>query len=332
MEKLLSRGAKHFKFVDRTFNLKPSFALAIVEFFRERWFEGLFLHFEMVPDRMPEEILESIAKFPPGAIQFEVGLQTLNPKVAANIHRRTNLEKAERNIRYCSTQTGVHIHSDLIVGLPGEDIHSFQAGFDRLVGWEPHEIQVGILKRLQGTPIAMNEQLIFSDEPPYTILKTPDMSFETIEMMRRFAKHWDIFANQGNFPRVLKALLERKSSAFDSFLEFSTWLFENLTNSISISIQRQAEALYHFLIDDGVRGHVAIQDDATKEAALRIVMQDFLSQPGRNLPGFVQKLDVPPLFREELKTLVRHANERRAHYASTPERQRKHLRSRAIAD
>ena len=44
----------------------------------------------------------------------------------------------------------MHLHADLIVGLPGETLESFAAGFDRLVALGPQEIQVGILKRLRG--------------------------------------------------------------------------------------------------------------------------------------------------------------------------------------
>jgi hypothetical protein len=81
MERLLARGVRHFKFVDRTFNLGIATA-AILRFFRERWQEGMFLHFELVPDRLPDELRAEIAAFPPGSLQFEVGVQTLDPRGA----------------------------------------------------------------------------------------------------------------------------------------------------------------------------------------------------------------------------------------------------------
>jgi radical SAM superfamily enzyme YgiQ (UPF0313 family) len=82
LQRLLDRGVKQFKFVDRTFNLNVDFSKTILEFFLERYQPGHFFHFEMIPDRLPEALREVIAKFPPGALQFEVGVQTFNEKSA----------------------------------------------------------------------------------------------------------------------------------------------------------------------------------------------------------------------------------------------------------
>ena len=148
MQRLLDRGVSQFKFVDRTFNLNIAASKAILQFFLERWRPGLFVHFEMIPDRLPEALREVIAKFPPGALQFEVGVQTFNEAVSRNISRRQDYARLEQNFHFLRRQTGVHVHADLIVGLPGETLESFAAGFDRLVALGPQEIQVGILKRL----------------------------------------------------------------------------------------------------------------------------------------------------------------------------------------
>jgi len=150
---LLDRGLRQFKFVDRTFNLNLNISKAILQFFLERYRPGLFLHFEMIPDRLPEALRSLIRQFPPGALQFEVGIQTFNETVSGLISRRQDNLKLEDNLRFLRNETGVHIHTDLIVGLPGEDLASFAAGFDRLVAMNPQEIQVGILKRLRGTPL-----------------------------------------------------------------------------------------------------------------------------------------------------------------------------------
>src|SRR5580658_369408 len=145
MRRLLERGVKQFKFVDRTFNLNIAASKAILQFFLERWQPGLFVHFEMIPDRLPEALREVIAQFPPGALQFEVGIQTFDPSVSANISRRQDNCRLEDNLRFLRRQTGVHVHADLIAGLPGETLESFAAGFDRLLALGPQEIQVGIL-------------------------------------------------------------------------------------------------------------------------------------------------------------------------------------------
>jgi radical SAM superfamily enzyme YgiQ (UPF0313 family) len=133
MQKLLDRGLRQFKFVDRTFNLNVATSRAILEFFLARHRPGNFYHFEMIPDRLPAELRAVIAKFPPGTLQFEVGIQTFNPEVAALIRRRQNYERLADNFHFLRRETGVHIHADLIVGLPGETMESFAGGFDKLI-------------------------------------------------------------------------------------------------------------------------------------------------------------------------------------------------------
>ena len=119
LQRLLDRGVKQFKFVDRTFNLNVNVSKTILEFFLERYQPGHFYHFEMVPDRLPEALREVIVKFPRGALQFEVGVQTFNEEVGALIKRRQNYGRLEENFRFLRNQTRVHIHADLIAGLPG---------------------------------------------------------------------------------------------------------------------------------------------------------------------------------------------------------------------
>jgi radical SAM superfamily enzyme YgiQ (UPF0313 family) len=151
LQKLLDRGVKQFKFVDRTFNLNLNTSKTLLQFFLDRYQPGLFFHFEMIPDRLPDGLRDIIRKFPPGALQFEIGIQSFNPEVCELISRRQDFAKLDDNLRFLRRETGVYLHTDLIVGLPGESVESFAQGFDRLIALNPHEIQVGMLKRLRGT-------------------------------------------------------------------------------------------------------------------------------------------------------------------------------------
>ena len=269
LQRLLDRGVKQFKFVDRTFNLNVDISKAILEFFLERCQPGHFFHFEMIPDRLPESLREVIAKFPPGALQFEVGVQTFNEEVGAAIKRRQNYERLEDNCRFLRSQTGVHIHADLIAGLPGETLESFAAGFDRLIALGPQEIQVGILKRLRGTPIVRHDaewQMIYNPQPPYEILQNKLIDFATMQRLRRFARYWDLIGNSGNFlesaPLIwsvaqVSDLCENKNdstdrrsvprSPFHAFLRLSDWLHERTGRTNSIALVRLMELLFEFL-------------------------------------------------------------------------------------
>jgi radical SAM superfamily enzyme YgiQ (UPF0313 family) len=258
MDSLLRRGVRQFKFVDRTFNLNLRVSRAILEFFLDRYQPGLFLHFEMIPDRLPESLKSLIAQFPAGALQFEVGIQTFNETVCELISRRQDNELVEQNLRWLHDQTGVHVHADLIVGLPGESLESFGAGFDRLVQMGPHEIQVGILKRLRGTPIIRHDvewEMTYSPHPPYEILSNRLLDFSTVQELRRFAKYWDTIANSGNFLETLPVLWtstdpsEPALSPFDQFRQLATWLYQQEQKTFGIALSRLVELLLIYLTE-----------------------------------------------------------------------------------
>ncbi|MHB1078333.1 MAG: B12-binding domain-containing radical SAM protein [Prosthecobacter sp.] len=274
MQGLLDRGALTFKFVDRTFNLHLPTSMAILRFFLDRWRDGMFLHFEMVPDRLPEQLRDIIREFPAGAVQFEVGIQTFDEATSKNISRRQNLTRLEDNLRFLREQTGIHVHADLIVGLPGEDVASFGRGFDRLVKMGPQEIQVGILKRLRGTPIVRHDaefQMKYSPVPPYEMLENRDIPFVEMQRMRRFARYWDLVANSGNFTATL-ALLWVGKSPFAAFMTFAESLYAKLRRTHQIALPVLAQALFD---------HLTGECGVSLETAAGAMMQDWNRVPGR---------------------------------------------------
>ena len=209
-------------------SIEPSISICepagqILEFFLERYEPGLFLHFEMIPDRFPESLRGVIQRFPDGALQFEVGVQTFNDDVAVLISRRQDNAKLEENLRFLRDETGVHVHADLIVGLPGESAASFAAGFDRLVALGPQEIQVGMLKRLRGTPIVRHDaawQMVYHASAPYEVVSTRLIDANEMTALRRFAKFWDLVSNSGNFTESAPLVWEGRSP-FAGFFEFA---------------------------------------------------------------------------------------------------------------
>jgi hypothetical protein len=252
LERLFARGVRHFKFVDRTFNLNLAAARAILAFFRSRLCSGLFVHFEMIPDRFPAALRDEVAAFPPGVLQFEVGIQTFDDEVSARIARRQDVARLEDNLRWLRDATGVHVHADLIVGLPGETMAGFGGGFDRLVALRPHEIQVGILKRLRGAPIVRHDvefEVVWSDVAPYEVLATRALAFDELQRLKRFARYWDLCANSGRWPTTLPLLLG--DAPFARFLAFADWLFATATTTHGIQKHRLARALFDWLTSHG---------------------------------------------------------------------------------
>jgi len=257
MEALHARGARLFKFVDRTFNLNVKASLRIMQFFLDRLAahpeDPVFAHFEVVPDHLPDALKEAISKFPPGTLQLEIGIQTFNPEVQAIISRRQNDEKSAANLRWLREQSHAHLHVDLIAGLPGEDIDSFARGFDQLVALDPHEIQFGILKRLRGTPVIRHTdayKLVFDAYAPYTILSTDRIGFADMQRLVRFARYWDMIANSGRFANTLPLILG--DAPFAHFMALSDWLFARTDATHRIALDRLAALVGDWLHEGGM--------------------------------------------------------------------------------
>lgn len=317
MDSLIARGVRQFKFVDRTFNLSPKISSRILEFFLNHIARGteLFLHFEMVPDRLPDELKVFIEKFPVGSMQFEIGIQTFNTEVAKNVSRRQDYTKIKENFSYLKEKTCVHTHADLIVGLPGETLASFARGFDTLFEYAPDEIQVGLLKRLKGFPLSRhteNFKMVYEQKPPFQILQNRDLSFFELQSLGHFAKCWDLVFNSGNFSNLMKAVStyvrENNLSFFTHFYELSRFMATRHTQSFGISLVNLLETLWVFY------SSLPIANVA------ECLALDY---------GFGKRRDLPAFLRERLspeivaKIKISNSNVSRSHQ-SAPVRQQRH--------
>lgn len=249
MDTLFRRGARNFKFVDRTFNLKVETSARILQFFLDRMCEELFVHFEVIPDHLPDRLKMLMVQFPPGVLQLEVGIQSFNPEVQKRISRRQDNAKTEANLRWLVDHSPAHLHTDLIFGLPGETWQSFAEGFDRLHALRPHEIQLGLLKRLRGTPIArhtLEHGMVYAAQPPYAVQQTGVVEAETVQRFMRLARYWDLVANSGRFPQTLDLLL-RGNSAFAAFADWSDWLWQTTRKTHGLTPEHLVDALFDYL-------------------------------------------------------------------------------------
>ena len=295
---LYRRGARNFKFVDRTFNLKADASIRILQFFLDRLGESgdkLFVHFEVVPDHFPDRLKRIIAEFPPGILQFEVGIQSFNTDVQQRISRRQDNQKSAASLRWLRGEGNVHTHADLIFGLPGETLDSFAGGFDRLCAMQPHEIQLGMLKRLRGTPIARHSAefgMIYDPDPPYAIRQTGAVDAATVQRFTRFARYWDLIANSGRFNATLKLLLTgtaagdqeitaKVPSPFYAFLGFSDWLWRSTANTSGLTPERLVDALSDYLVLERGEDAAVVQ---------RFLLDDYVASGARGRPATLKDL------------------------------------------
>ncbi|VAW39072.1 Mg-protoporphyrin IX monomethyl ester oxidative cyclase [hydrothermal vent metagenome] len=265
---LISRGATHFKFIDRTFNLKVKTTVAILEFFLARLTKDMSIHFEVVPDRLPEKLRTILAKFPEHVLQFEIGVQTFDPDIQNLISRKQDNAKTCENLVWLRENTKAHIHADLIFGLPGDSLNNFAKSFDKLVSLNPQEIQLGILKRLRGAPInrhTLEYAMVYSKNQPYNILSTKDIDFKTMQRVTRFARFWDMIGNSGRFPHTKPVIFG--SQPFANFMQLADNLYKTEDSSWKISLRRLFKLLHQQLVS-------ILDIDA--EIAFAALEQDFI--------------------------------------------------------
>jgi hypothetical protein len=281
------------------------FANAILDFFLSKE-PPYFAHFEVIPDHFPESIKKKIALFPAGALQLEIGIQTLNLEVANNINRPLKLEKIKQNLDFIENETKAHVHLDLIVGLPGEDLESFGENLNELVRLSSSEIQIGILKKLSGTTLDRHDikfGMRYSDIPPYDILSNDLLSFKQIQKMKRFARFWDLTYNSGNFKNSI-VLLWKDNTVYDSFFAFSEWIYSQTDSTWKISLDRLSKLLFLYLTDE-------LKLETSKVATC--MLDDLLKIKGRIVPAYLkpyantQNKNVPKELNQANKRQIKHA-------------------------
>ncbi|WP_240331930.1 B12-binding domain-containing radical SAM protein [Sulfurospirillum tamanense] len=281
LETLWKRGVRNFKFIDRTFNLSIATATRLLDFFLAK--EGeYFVHFEVIPERFPEALKERIARFAPASLQLEIGIQTLNPDIAKGIHRKLNIPKIAQNLAFLQEHTHAHLHVDLIVGLPGEDLGNFGRNLDMLQSLTQCEIQIGMLKKLSGTTLSRHDEeqgMVYADTPPYEVLQTQDVPFAAMQRMKRFARFWDLVYNSGNFKKTAPKLW-RNGKVYAGFGAFSGWIYSQTESTWQISLDRLSWLIFTYLITQ-------MHEDESFVKGL--IIEDIMAVPGRKLPKFLRE-------------------------------------------
>ena len=255
LDTLWRRGLRRFKFLDRSFNAPAAHAVAILDFFLSRATPDMRLHFEINADHLHANVASRIAAFPNGALHLEAGVQTLNPRVAAQVGRSGNTAATLANLRFLTRQTGATVHADLIFGLPGEDEVSFARGFNALVAeCDPPEIQVNLLKGLPGTRLAQNGAnlgLLFNPEPPYELLRSDAMDFATLMRLQRFARCWELIHNRGRFPHAVQALHAACApDVYGAYAELAARIRDGEGKLFAIALPRLARHLHAHLVEN----------------------------------------------------------------------------------
>jgi hypothetical protein len=210
---LREQGVRTIKFLDRTFNANPARALALWNVLAP--VSGMGFHFEVEAALLDGPALAFLASVPPGRFQFEIGVQSTRPETLRSIGRREDVESVLERLTELAVSGRIHVHADLIWGLPGDDMASIIDGFNRLFATGVHELQLGFLKLLPGAPLGQtvrSSAYRFDPRPPYEVLVSDALSASELRALHCLEQVFNLYSNSKRFVRSLRYLLEVEGS------------------------------------------------------------------------------------------------------------------------
>jgi len=249
----IEQNIPQVKFVDRTFNCNKSHAMAIWQYIKSHDNGITNFHFEIGADLLDDEELKLLSSLRPGQIQLEIGVQTTNPETMKAINRYTSWDKLAQNVKALLGFNNIHIHLDLIAGLPYEDLESFKKSFDDVYGIKPLQLQLGFLKVLKGTEMDAKKDeydisgdgYAFAKLPPYEVLHTPWMSYDDILELKGVEEMVEVYYNSRQFERTIVKLEEN----FDTYYELYHQLSVFYENRHYFDVQHARIRRYEILLE-----------------------------------------------------------------------------------
>jgi anaerobic magnesium-protoporphyrin IX monomethyl ester cyclase len=208
-EALVAAGARRIKFLDRTFNLGRARVRALFAWLMR--FAGVEFHFEVVGDLLDEPLLALLETAPRGMFQFEIGIQSAHPETQRRVARHQKQARLFDAVGRLRRAGRVHLHLDLIWGLPGETLAEIRSSFEAVLALRPHQLQLGFLKVLPGAPIRSQvaaHGYVFQDRPPYEVIRSDDLSAGTVLALKRFEEVFDLYYNGGHHRFTLERLFQ----------------------------------------------------------------------------------------------------------------------------
>ena len=249
---LANSGTQTVKLVDRTFNANKERAKEIWRFIISEQGKGIpkgvCFHFEIAGDILDEESISNLNSAPKGSMQLEIGLQSFNEQTLAAVNRKTNTERLKTNIQKLVSPKNIHIHIDLIAGLPYEDLSSFIQSFNIAYSLAPNMLQLGFLKLLHGA--AMREEpekypCTFHDYPPYEVIATPWTDEAVLIRLHQVEDALERLANSGRFYQTLAYVLSATGlSSFELFDGFGSFIADKINPFVSLDTY--TEFSYHY--------------------------------------------------------------------------------------
>lgn len=276
----LDEKVAQVKFVDRTFNCSHSHAMEIWNYIYRHDNGITNFHFEIAAEKLDEEEIDLLSKLRPGLVQLEIGVQSANPETLAEINRQADMEKLRKAVGSIRRGRNVHLHLDLIAGLPYEGYESFGKSFDAVYSMKPEQLQLGFLKVLKGSPMhekAETYGIKYTSRPPYEVLCTRWLSFGEICRLKRIEEVVELYYNSNQFTHTLPVLEKSFAGAFAMFEKLAEYYKEKGCFINSPSRLHRYEVLLEFASAYGKEEEGLYKELLTYDIYLR---ENMKSRPG----------------------------------------------------
>jgi anaerobic magnesium-protoporphyrin IX monomethyl ester cyclase len=272
---LMRAGVSQIKFVDRTFNYNAARSREIIQYILRHNRRSRF-HFEIGADLLDEPTLQLLESVPSGIFQFEIGVQTTSDATLGRIGRKVSLEKLETNVRRLLRAGNIHLHLDLIAGLPGESQQDLYASLRRVLALQPQHLQLELVKLLPGAPLRQQADelgLVYDPSPPYSVLRTPQLDFGELEQIRGVGRLLDLLNNSGRYEHFLQRADAVFSDRVDFYRQLQDWWQRAGLFDEPLGLRQQFDALDKFV------------ENHTEQLQLREALARDFALAGRVVPG-----------------------------------------------
>lgn len=248
LEFFIKHNVRQVKFVDRTFNARKEHYLPILRFLAKQECRTNF-HFEIAVDLLDEEVLTFLREVPVGRFQFEIGIQSTNQQTLDKISRHNNWPRIVDHVTRIVSYNNIHVHLDLIIGLPYENVTLFGQSFNDVYQLQPHMLQIGFLKMLKGAGlrnIADQCGYVFVDDAPYEVLANDWLTYGEVRKLKILEDVFNQVYNTGRFRYTLDLLIRLQGeNAFHFYQKLSAYWEEKQLHIVAHS----AKSLYQYLLD-----------------------------------------------------------------------------------
>ncbi len=299
----LDHRVRQVKFIDRTFNCSHAHAMAVWTYLLEHDNGVTNFHFEISADILREEEIELLSRFRPGLAQMEIGVQTVNPRTLEAIRRTMDIKRLESAVAAIRRGGNVHLHLDLIAGLPYEGYESFGKSFDWVYRLRPHQLQLGFLKVLKGSEMwerAQKYGIRYLEQPPYEVLCTDWLSYGEVLRLKGVEEMVELYYNSGQFVHTLNFLENAFPGPFAMYEALADFYREE--GHLAMSPARASR--YQVLLDFAGR-----RDSRRREVYRELLTYDlYLRENAKSRPGFAPDISA---WKEAARSFYREEEQRR---------------------